>query len=202
MSDFIPRSDDSLNTWLASFKKAVATYAATLGISADDVTVYQNQCDALIAAILAEDDIKKQLKTVTQTKNDLRSDTLSNLRTLAARIKTEKTYTTAIGNALGIITTDTPIDWSTAKPALTTKLTGGQVIIAFKRGHSNGIKLYSKRGTETAFTFLALDTHSPYHDTRENIVIGTPETRQYYAFYIDSSDVQVGLQSDVVSITV
>jgi hypothetical protein len=202
MSDFIPTADDALTTWMANLKKKLPVYAPTLNISTDDVTIYQNEYDALTAAILDVDDGRKQFKYKVQVKDDLRSDTVSNIRTLVNRIKTEKNYTDAIGKDLGIIGTQTVIDLSTAKPALTATIAGGQVIISFKRGQSNGIKLYSKRGSETVFTFLALDTHSPYHDTRANLTEGVAEIRQYYAFYIDNHDAQVGLQSDAVTITI
>ena len=129
----------------------------------------------------------------------MRTLTIGGLRTLINRIKTEPAYTQAMGADLGIIGTAQHTDFSAAKPALTAGMVGGQITIAFKHGHSNGIRLYC---SETAFSFLALDTHSPYHDTRENLVSGMPETRQYYAYYINNTDEQVGLQSDVVSVTV
>ena len=202
MSDFIPTSDDALNLWLANFKTKLTGYADTLSIAASDITNYQDQCDALTAAIVEVNTFHQQYRNKVKSKDDLRTLTIGGLRTLINRIKTEPAYTQAMGADLGIIGTAQHTDFSAAKPALTAGMVGGQITVAFKRGHSNGIRLYCKRGSETTFSFLALDTHSPYHDTRENLVSGTPETRQYYAYYINNTDEQVGLQSDVVSVMV
>ena len=202
MSDFIPASDDALNLWLANFKTKLTTYADTLNVAADDVTNYQTQCEALTAAIVEVNTFHQQYKNKVKSKDDLRTHTVSALRTLINRIKTEAAYTQAIGTDLGVIGTMQHVDLSAAKPVLTVSTEGGKITVAFKRGQSNGIRLYCKRGNETAFSFLAMDTHSPYHDTRENLAAGTAEARQYYAYYIDNADEQVGLQSDVVSVTI
>jgi hypothetical protein len=202
MADFMPRSDDTLNTWLDNFKAKLATHAAALNINAADVSAYQNQCDALIATVLDVNNARQQFKNKVDAKDALKEETIGNIRTLANRIKTEAAYTTAIGSDLNIIGAATTVDTAAAKPMLTASINGGQVVIAFKKQQSNGIKLYSKRAAETEFSFLAMDTHSPYNDTRNNAVAGQPETRQYYAFFIDTGDNAYGIQSDVVSIKV
>jgi hypothetical protein len=202
MADFVPKSDDTLNTWLNNFKNKLAQYAATLNVSADDLAIYQNQCDALSAAILEVNNFRKTMQQKVQGKDELRFDTVSNIRTIANRIKTEPNYTQAIGNDLGIVSSDSIIDWTVAKPQLNAAITGGHVVLTFKRGQSNGIKIYSKRAGENAFSFLALDTHSPYHDNRPNLVEGVAEVRQYYAYFVDGHDEQVGIQSDTVNISV
>jgi hypothetical protein len=58
--------------------------------------------------------------------------------------------------------------------------------------------IYSKRGSETEFTYLATDTHSPYTDNRVKLDSGKPEERQYYAYYF-SNDYEVGQASDIVT---
>ena len=202
LSDYIPRTDDSLSLWLANFKTKLAIHAATVGVTPADLAIYQSECDTLVAAITTVDQARANLKQLVSSKDGTRSDTVGNIRSLAARIKTNAAYTEAIGNDLGIIGSATVIDYANAKPALTVSTSGGQVIVVFKKGPSNGVKLYGRRGSEANFSFLALDTHSPYHDNRPNVVANTPELREYYAFFIDNFDEQYGLQSDIVSITV
>jgi hypothetical protein len=202
MSDFIPKADDTLTTWLTSLKTKLATHAATLGIAPADVSIYQAQCDALIASIADVDNTKKLLKNKVSSKDQLRSDVVGNLRTLANRIKNTANYTAAIGNDLGIVGTVTVFDAPNAKPTVSITLNGGHIVLAFDKQKSNGVKIYSKRGEETAFSFLALDTHSPYHDNRPSATEGKPEKREYYAYYIDTTDDQFGPQSDVVSVVV
>lgn len=55
------------------------------------------------------------------------------------------------------------------------------------------------RGDETAPTFLARDTSSPYVDNRPLLVANQPETRTYTAFYV-LHDEEIGLVSDAVSV--
>lgn len=203
MADFIPAADDALSTWLTTFKAKLATHAATLNITAADVTIYQNECDALIAAILQVDNEKKLLKNKVSSKDGLKTDTVGNIRTLANRIKNTASYTSAIGNDLGIVAIPSPAaDSTTAKPSLSLTNIGGHLVLKFDKQKSNGVKIYGKRAAQTSFSFLALDTHSPYHDNRPNVVDGTPETRHYYAFYVNNQDEQFGVQSDVVTVVV
>ena len=54
---------------------------------------------------------------------------------------------------------------------------------------------------EAAYSFLAIETASPYVDTRANLVAGGPESRQYQAQYLDGDD-PVGHLSDILNITV
>lgn len=85
-------------------------------------------------------------------------------------------------------------------PVLTVKADVDHAVISFKKGKADGVRLYCKRGSETAFTFLAIDTRSPYVDNRPNLVEGMPEKREYYAYLFDD-DAPMGEQSAIVSIT-
>ena len=76
----------------------------------------------------------------------------------------------------------------------------GAVEIDFMKRDSTGVEIRSKRGTETAFSFLARDTEPPYVDTRPNLGTG-PETRQYQAQYLDGDEL-VGPLSDLLVVTV
>lgn len=202
MGDYIPHSDDSLVTWLTNYKAKLSTHAATLGISAPDLAIHQAECDDVIAAVQMAATKKAELANANKVKSDTKSDKLGNLRSLNKRIKTHTAYTDAIGADLNIVGSNTAFDTANAKPTLTVTLSGGKVVITFSKEKSNGVKIYCKRSGEANFTFLAIDTHSPYHDNRPNTVANTPELREYYAFYIDNTDEAFGLQSDTIGITV
>ena len=66
---------------------------------------------------------------------------------------------------------------------------------------SKGVNLYSKRGAETALTFLARDTEAPYVDTRPLLVPGQPEQRTYRAIYVGPGDEEVGDPGNELTIT-
>ena len=87
------------------------------------------------------------------------------------------------------------------RPELKLAVEGGQVVISFTKHGHQGILLYAKRGDDTEWTLLGLDTYSPYVDTRPNRVPGQPEDRQYRAYYADR-DHAVGELSDVATIAV
>jgi hypothetical protein len=202
MADFIPRSDDSLITWLSNYKAKRASYATLLGLDVVGNTTVANGCDSLIKSIMDVNDIQKQLNTKVETKEQLKKEVIGLIRKEAGRIKTEPNFTQAIGYDLDIIGTSDAVDLNQEKPTLSITTNGGAVTVGFKKGKSNGIRLYCQRTGETAPSFLALDTHSPYVDARPNLTMGVPENRQYFAFFIDNTDTQVGLQSDVASVTV
>ena len=73
---------------------------------------------------------------------------------------------------------------STTQPVLTLSFDGGLVHAKYIRGHAEGIFLYCMRGTETAFTLLAIITKTIYVDLRPNLIVGQAEKRQYRALKV------------------
>ncbi|MBC8384552.1 MAG: hypothetical protein H8E57_03420 [Candidatus Cloacimonetes bacterium] len=106
-----------------------------------------------------------------------------------------------MGKELKIIGEEISIDSSTVRPELEVILKARFPEIKWRKHYADGINIYSRRGDETEFTFLARDTVSPYVDNRPNLETGKPEDREYYAFYI-FDDEEEGLESDTVKITV
>lgn len=92
-------------------------------------------------------------------------------------------------------------DKAEAKPNLTASKEGNWVVVGFNKNKADGVHVYSRRGGEKDFSFLAADTEAPYHDKRSNLVPGQAETREYKAWYFEDEDI-FGQESDVVSITV
>ena len=74
------------------------------------------------------------------------------------------------------------------------------VTIWFDSSISSGIRLASKRAAETVFTFLAIETSSPYVDNRSNAAAG-PETRQFRAQFLTGDDTIANF-SDVLTVAV
>ena len=78
---------------------------------------------------------------------------------------------------------------------------GHIVKIRFNKGKTSAINIYSRRGPETEFKFLAVNTEVQFSDDRENIEQGKPEKREYYAYYKEKN-VEIGLKSDIVDVIV
>jgi hypothetical protein len=74
------------------------------------------------------------------------------------------------------------------------------VKVNFDKKTAEAVRIYSRINQGT-FSLIAVVLHSPFSDNRPNLQMGTPENREYFAFYMDN-DVEVGLQSDTVSIKI
>lgn len=92
-------------------------------------------------------------------------------------------------------------DPGTPKPVLRgTAETEFAVRLRFAMLGHDQLEIYSRRGSETEWTLITVDTNNPYVDGRAPLVAGQPETRDYRARYRDD-DLPVGEWSDVISVT-
>ena len=168
----------------------------------------QTEIDVIIAEIGTcetdfEDKNAKQIaaEAAVEKFNNTKKGLIATLRLNVPRIKSSPKYTEDIGKTLDIVGEEIVIDPDTMKPILKVKLLAGKPEIKWVKDYSEGVNIYSKRGDETEFTFLARDTVSPYVDNRQNLEPGKPEDREYYAYYI-FEDQEKGLESDTVKVTV
>ena len=96
-------------------------------------------------------------------------------------IKKQPTYTEAIGLQLGIVGSEDTTEH--LLPTFTAKSELGDdchcMHIKFKKFGHTGVAIYSRRGPNGAWEFLAIDTDSPYLDEREPLADGQPEVREY-----------------------
>jgi len=140
---------------------------------------------------------KAEAKAAVAANLDAKKSAIDEFRRIAKKIKSSTGYTEEIGRDLGIIGPDVlPPDLMSVKPTLKAAVSGGAVVIEFDKGALEGVRIHSKRGPETDFTYLATDTHSPYTDNRVKLDSGKPEERQYYTHYF-SNDYEVGQQSGI-----
>lgn len=224
MSDYVKSDDLGLVIQLNNFKNKLPSYAATLGLSPATITAASNDAAFFgfsVSAIETATTYKKgwtDIKTAVRKGKDpgvitdfpvpvnvttpptaVAPGVEERFRALAQQIKTSPAYTQAMGEDLGIVAAEDTVVLTA--PVLTVKMEGGSPVIGFKKGKSDGIKLYSRRGAETEFSFLAVDTKSPYVDNRPKLIPSAPEKRDYQAFFV-VDDQQVGEESAVKSITV
>jgi hypothetical protein len=197
--DFVKRADADLDEQEGNFLVKILIHAATVDILPAEVTsvtgIITEHRDNFKAMILK----KAEVKASVSTNLDSKIMAVAELRRIAKKIKASPGYTDAIGKDLGIVGPDiAPPDMSTVKPKLIAVVAANAVTVKFDKGDMEGVRIYSKRGSETHFTFLGTDTHSPYHDNRPKLVADAPEERQYFAFYFQN-DYEVGQQSDIIT---
>jgi hypothetical protein len=113
--------------------------------------------------------------------------------------KNSEAYTPEIGSDLGIVGTDDDFNPATFKTTL--KLTNfmGYVQIEFKKEKTDGVRIYARLQGQAEWTFLALDTRSPYIDNRPLTTPGVAETREYMAYGV-IDDVQLPTASEIYSV--
>ena len=123
------------------------------------------------------------------------------LRRLFAFIKNLKTrpaYTDVIGEDLGVIGSEQTTD-ANAVPEPKVEARSGEVVISFKKHGYTGVWIESQVADETEWSYIAIDTSSPYNDTRPLKVAGQPEKRRYRLCYWDGEP--TNNWSDIVEVT-
>jgi len=201
-TDFIPLRDGDLDSFEENLVNKLAIHATTLGLNPEEVTESITIINEHKSAYRIMNSKKAESKSATENNTNSRDRAIAEIRRLSRQIKSCKTYTSGIGDDLGIIRTGAHSrdqgDW---KPVLKANIVGREVVLKFQKDSTDGIRLYSKREGEASFTFLATDTVSPYNDSREKPDPSKPEQREYYAyFFVD--DRELGQQSDVLKITI
>lgn len=201
-SDFIPKRDGDLNAFEDNFLGKLNNYASVLELDSAEIDSARAIIEAHRASFSNLNSKKAESKSATEVNNIKKDEALSEIRRLASKIKSCRGYTSAIGDDLGIIGADIPfVARTNLKPELKTKIQGSNVILSFIKDGTDGIKIYSRRSNETEFSFLAIDTSSPYNDTRDKIEPSKPESREYYANYFED-DRDIGQRSDIVKATI
>ena len=116
------------------------------------------------------------------------------------RIKAHQSYTTAIGQNLGIeISASQKIDLDNAKPVLKSVMRGGQVNLLWRKGKLGGILIEKDSGV--GFVTLDKDFYPDFIDNSTMPAQGQSAIWNYRAIYL-MNDEKVGMWSDIVTVTV
>lgn len=228
-SSYIPNGNAQRGTWLSNLNnKLVPALVTLLGLSADDKTglnadtlafmyslvltesskTFEHQC-VTYQLVLRNGPQGKAVEVVPVfnilgvAPEAVAAGIFTRARKLIRKIKASPNYTDTIGQALGIIGSDAEAKSAQDEvmPILSGKMVAGFAQIKYIKGANDGIKLESRRGTETNFTLLEKINKSVYTDTRPNLIAGQPEKREYRAWFFKNDEV-VGQVSAVITITV
>ena len=201
-NDFIPRGNGNIDAFQENLVTKVGIHTSALGLDPDQVNASIQIINENRVSYTKMNSKKAESKAATEDYYNDRKKAIAEIRRLAKQIKSSKTYTTGIGDDIGVIGPEQQFKSSVEKkPVLKASVNGTVVKINFRKEGTHGIKLYSKRGSETEFTFLAINFASPYSDKREKLDPAKPEQREYYAYYFET-DGELGQRSDVLKMVV
>ncbi len=195
--DYIPGSLGELLKWCIKYKAALPGLQAKYGLSDDEVAAQTAACDAIIAAINANETAQHASQGARQTLNTTKKEKTSIIRENAQHMKTHKDYDENDGEALGIVGDEEEKDIDNSQPKLSTRRIEGGTEVKFSlEGYFDAVKIFRQRPGESK-VFIAVDTGSPYNDTAQPQVNGTG-----YTAWFMLNDETVGLESDPVVVQV
>lgn len=201
-NDFIPVGNGKLNAFQENLVTKVNIHAPVLGLDPDQLNASLIKINENRTAFTIMNSKKAEASASVEDYYNSRKKAIAETRRLAKQIKSSIAYTTGIGDDIGIIGPERQQKASVEKkPILNASVNGNVLKIKFRKEGTHGIKLYSKRGSETEFTFLAINFASPYSDKREKLDPAKPEQREYYAYYFET-DGELGQRSDVLKMVV
>ena len=224
---FLPVTDELRLTWFENFYlKLITLYVLTFGLTTAQTDAlladlkamrYTNQLVEAVAAFALSctayrQSMNKGLINVTTPAfpvfvppllppTAVQPGVYVRIRKLVKTLKANNNYDDVIGKELKTIGETIVVDYSTYKPSLKLTLNGLYLNLKYTKKGTDGIHLYSKRGADTEFTFLATISKASYIAIRANLIAGQPETRNYQAWYV-VNDVVVGLISSVATMSV
>ena len=200
--DFLPKRAGDLDTWQVNFLQKLPPLLSALGVDASVANDVIQAIEKHRAAYHFANQKKQEAKAATEECLAKEAIAITATRAIRNFLMSLPGYTEALGKEAGLVGAEDSTDYNNLKPTISYTLKAdGTVVISFKRNKMEGVKIYSRRGDQTAFEFLATDTSSPYTDTRANLVAGQPEKREYYAIHILKDEI-VGLKSDIMEVTV
>ncbi len=199
--DYVPDSFQNFYNWAGDLSTGIATHAAAVGWDAARVTAFQAKVDPLHDAAKAVLDKQAELDALVGKFRMLKDQGLPSIRQDINNLKTSPGYNDGIGSALGILNPSANFDEANYQPQLKASVFPGHVRLTGKKLGVDALNLYSRRKGDTAWTLIAGKRSTfPYDDDAKLATAGTPEVREYMAMGVMGDD-EIGLPSDIVSVT-
>ncbi len=225
-SPYMPASDDEKADLLEHLAATLPIYAALLDISTQELDIVKIDAVSFRYSLQTMGIMQASSQKWTNTKNELRDGDsegsndwpappalpepippmakpgiIPRLSALAARIKTHKNYTTAIGYDLWLIGGEQKIDPSTWQPRLISYLQAGHPVIVWNKGKASAIEIWVDRTNSNNFVLLSVNTKPNVTDLTPLPKGGSGALWKYKAIY-HLDDQAVGHWSDIISVTV
>ena len=198
--DWFPSRVAARRAWYTNFVAAVTAVAAALKLDAGPAIA---KAQAWLVADAAAEAARTAAQAASKTAQAQNKPAEDAARAFIKQLKATPGVTPAQLETLHCVGADTDPQQKVGAeaPVLALSLEAGHVVVKFQKHGHQGILLHSRRGDEKEFALLGLDTFSPYHDTRPNLVPGQAEDRHYRAYFAER-DVAVGDLSATATVAV
>jgi hypothetical protein len=198
--DYIPNKRADQYLWWKNLSDNLAVEGPKMGLAPAAVTAAKAIADDQVAKLEATDAAKSALDGARAAEATASRTNETAIRGWVRNWKTLPAFpASGSEGVLRLIGGADSFDPNTVKAGLKVTVVGGQVRLDFIKNGVDAVNIYARlRGTQ-GWTKLALDSTSPYIDTRPLSVPGVPEVREYLARCVVDDD-EVGLDSDIVSV--
>ncbi len=222
-NSYLPNDDAGKMKWLNNMAVKLIGYAEVLLLSKETVQQVAEDAANFSYFIGNLNGFREYQKQVTAFKNILRDGeggeiTIRQppapappfpLRTaifgracrLAAAIKVNPAYNTAIGKDLGIIRETVAVNMLEMAPVLHCEMSAGHPLLRWRKNRMQGIHLYADRGDGRGNTFVTTSTRYEYKDMHPLPPLGQSAVWRYTAIYIDH-DEETGRMSAEIKVVV
>ncbi|HMU40694.1 MAG TPA: hypothetical protein PKE31_16920 [Pseudomonadota bacterium] len=201
-ADFYPNRDAERVLWLRNVRGKVEGYLKGLGFEAKRVKGVVDGLDGLVGSFEAKDKAYATYKAQVAAHEALEKTAVADLRKLIREIKANPGCTDAMKADLQIEgSSSSTASQGNKSPSLSAEAHPGFVRLSFRKLGFDSVNVYARLRGESAWHFLARDTHSPYDDHRPLATPGTPEVREYRLIGVVKDEEQ-GLPTDAAALTV
>lgn len=198
--DFIPRKRADRIQWWQNLSDNITEEGPKFGLTGPEAAAAKAIADDMLAGFGATDGAEAALDGARTTE---KAKSVTNEAAIRAEVRNWKTRAAyAASGSEGVLKLKgaaTAFDPATFKTVLKVTVEGGVIKIAFTKGETDGVVIYTRLRGTMGWTKLALDTDSPYYDSRPLATPGAAEVREYMGRGV-VDDVEIGVDSDIVSV--
>ena len=195
MGNYFPSDDPEQRGWIVHFLGQLGAYSGTLGVTPAETAALANTGNAATAAIDNLVNKSSEFDSALAGRDSSVRSFLNTMRPIVRRMKAASAYTPTIGEALGIVSENTPIDPAQIKPSFTATVNIGFVRLRVRRNGADNVEVFCRRVGETDWRSLGRATRAVFDDALPLHTPGVPEIREYMVQgYL--GDTQVGQPSD------
>ncbi len=204
---FMPSSDSGKAELLAHLNTTLPKYAALLDVNDPELGILNDDAIAFQHSFNTLHELKGFTRNWTAYRNMQRDGgsgsfdwpplsapdesvppavsfgIIPRLSALAARLKTHRNYTTAIGQDLWLVSATHISDSDTWKPVLSIQSKVGHPVVAWTKGKANALEVWVDRGDGKDFSFLTINTEPNTTDTFLTPVSGTTAIWKYNSMF-------------------